>query len=60
MRVCQNALIYRFTPVTDSCSRGKFLKKGVLTQPHNLIFLKRFYFINTKYTAAIKQINAAK
>jgi len=34
MRVCQNALIYRFTPVTDSCNRGKFLKKGVLTQPH--------------------------
>lgn len=33
MRVCQNALIYRFTPVTDSCNRGKFLKKGVLTQP---------------------------
>lgn len=32
-RVCQNALIYRFTPVTDSCNRGKFLKKGVLTQP---------------------------
>ncbi|TGY39011.1 hypothetical protein E5353_05335 [Bacteroides caecimuris] len=32
--MCQNALIYRFTPVTDSCNRGKFLKKGVLTQPH--------------------------
>ncbi|TGY40846.1 hypothetical protein E5353_01380 [Bacteroides caecimuris] len=40
-RVCQNAPIYRFTPVTDSCNRGKFLKKGVLTQPRFSLFLLR-------------------
>ena len=30
-RVCHNAQIERFTPVTDNCSRGNFFKKGVLT-----------------------------
>ena len=30
-RVCHNAQIERFTPVTDNYSRGNFFKKGVLT-----------------------------
>ena len=54
--MCQNALIYRFTPVTDSCNRGKFLKKGVLTQPHlgNIIAgsLPATPLLNSNYDAS--------
>ncbi len=37
--LCQKAQNVKITPATDTCSGGDFVKKGILTHSHYIIFV---------------------